>query len=108
MPTSKVVDATVEGFPIPSLPKHSGNPDYTIIKETHQLLTSNAASIEYNIGGVQNVYLSLILPPNQYARISGTAFVLPPEPGRTAKVPELTPPTEEKKLLIYHAEQRPL
>ena len=106
MPTSAAVDATVEGLLIPSLPKHSGKPDYTAIKETHQLLTLNEASIEYNLGRGQNGYLGLILPPDQYARFSGTAFILPPKPGRMEKVPEWTPPTEEKRLLIENAEQR--
>ena len=45
IPTASVVDARVEGFPTPSLPKHSGKPDYVAIKDTHQLLTTNATSV---------------------------------------------------------------
>ena len=82
MPTSASVDATVEGLPTPSLSKHSGNPDYAAIKEAHQLLTVNTVSIEYDLGGGQNGYIGLILPPEQYSRVSGTAFVLPTDPGR--------------------------
>ena len=99
MPTAAAVDAKVEGFPTPSLPNHSGNPDYAAIKDNHQFLTSNAASAECNLGGGQNGYLGLILPPEQYARVSGTAFVLPPDPGQTAHVPEWTVPTEEKRVI---------
>ena len=51
MPDAAAVDATVEGFPTPSLPKHSGKPYYAAIKETHQILTANAASVECNLGG---------------------------------------------------------
>ena len=51
MPTASVVDATLEGFPTPSLPKHSAKPDYAAIKDSHQLLTANAASIECNLSG---------------------------------------------------------
>ena len=106
VPTASAVDATVEGFPTPLLPKHPGKPDYAAIRETHQLLTANAASVECNLGGGHNGYLGLILPPDQYACVSGTAFILPPKPGRMEKVPEWTPPTEEKRLLIENAEQR--
>ena len=54
MPTASAVDATVEGFPTTSLPKHSGKPDYATIKETHQLLTANTASMECDLGRGQN------------------------------------------------------
>ena len=87
MPTASAVDATVEGFPNPSLPKHSGKPEYAVIKETHQLLTANAASVKCNLGGSQNGYTGLILLPKQYELVSGTAFVLPPDPGQTAHIP---------------------
>ena len=81
MPTAAAVDATVEVFPTPSLPKHSDNQEYAAIKDTYQLLTANAASVKCDLGRGQKVYLSLILPPEQYARVSGTAFILPPNPG---------------------------
>ena len=84
MPTASAVDNKLEGFPTPSPPKHLGKPDYAIIKETYQLLMAKKASIKCDLGGGQNVYLGLILPPKQYARISRTAFVLLPDPGRTA------------------------
>ena len=93
MPTAASVDATFEGFSTPSLPKQSDNPDYAAIKETHQILTAKAASVECDLGGGQKGYLGLILPPEQYARVSGTTFVLPPKPGQTAHVPAWTAPT---------------
>ena len=87
-------DATVEGFPTPSLTKHSDKPDYAVIKETHQLLTVNVVSVECNLSRGQNGYLGLILPPKQYERVSGTTFILPPDPGQTAHLPVWTAPTE--------------
>ena len=63
MSTAKVVYATVEGFPTPSLPKQSDKPDYASIKETHQLLTENTASIMCDLSGGHNGYLSLTLQP---------------------------------------------
>ena len=59
-----------------------------VIKEIHQLLTVNAASVESELGGGQNGYLGIILPPKEYARISNTPFVCPPpKPGRMETVP---------------------
>ena len=108
VPTASAVDATVEGFPTPLLPKHPGKPDYAAIRETHQLLTANAASVECNLGGGHNGYLGLILPPEQYERLSGTAFILPPDPGRTAHVPARTAPAEEKRALREYTKKRRL
>ena len=102
------VDAKVEGLPTPSLPKHSGKPDYVAIKEAHQLLTANTASVECNLGGGQNSYLSLILPPKQYKRLSGTAFILLPNPGQTAHVPAWTAQTKKNRVLRKYTDQRRL
>ena len=71
-------------------------------------MTENSVSIECNLGGVQNGYLGLILPPKQYVRVSGTAFVLTNDPSRTAHVPAWTLLTEEKRVLQEHTEQRRL
>ena len=107
-PTAAAVVATVEGFPTPSLPKHSGNPGFAAIKETQQLMMANAASIDCDLGGGHNGYLGLILPPKQYARVSRTSFVLPSDSGRTEQVPSWKPPTEEKRILRKHAEKQRL
>ena len=80
MPTDTLFDITVEGLPTPSPYKNVGNPDYTIIKEFHQLLTTNAASVNSNLGGDNDSYLGLILPPKKYARVSGTTFIRLPDP----------------------------
>ena len=66
IPTATALDATSEGFPTPSPPNHSRKLDYTSIKDTHQLLTVNAASVECDLSGGQNGYLGLILLPKQY------------------------------------------
>ena len=68
----------------------------------------NMASIKCNLSRGQNSYLGLILPPEQYACLSGTAFVLPPNSGRTAQVPACTLPMEDKHIIREHAEQRQL
>ena len=106
MSTATSVDATVEGFPTPSLPKHAVNTDYAAIKEVHKILTVNAASVESDLGGCQNGYLRIILPTNKYYRVSGTAFIRPPNPEITAHVPSCTPPGEYKRILHKYVERR--
>ena len=69
------VDTIVEGIPPPYLPNRTGKPNYTVIKETHQILKSNVAMIESDLGEVQNSYLRLVILPEQYARISIAPFV---------------------------------
>ena len=103
--TSATVDTTVEGFPTPSLPKHFVKPYYAATKETHKLLTENAACVEFNLGRGQNGYLGLILLTKKYARVSGTACVFPSDPVQTAHVPACTAPTEEKRVLSEHTKQ---
>ena len=55
------VDAITEGFPSPTLPKHPGKPSYGSIRDTHRLLTVNAASIESPCDGGQNGHIGFIL-----------------------------------------------
>ena len=76
------------------------------IKETHQTLTANAASVESALGGGQNGYLGLVLLPGHYTRISTAAFERLPNPGRTATVPEWTTLGEENRILSKHTEAR--
>ena len=94
MYVSVLVCAIIEGFPTLSLTNHSVKPKYVVIKETHHLLMLNTASVESVLGRLQNGYLGLVLPPIQYTRLATAAFKRPPDPGRTATVPEWTSPGE--------------
>ena len=64
-PTATFIDDTIEVFLTPSPPKHTGNPNYSAIKDIHQLLTENAELVESNLIVRQNVYIGIILPPKQ-------------------------------------------
>ena len=83
-PTS--VNATLGRFPTSSLPEHMVKPAYAAFKEVHQLFTANAASVKSDLVRGHNGYLGLILPPDQYAGVSGTVFVRPPDTGITAHI----------------------
>ena len=46
MSISTLVDATIEVFSTPSIPKHAGKTDYITMIKCHQLLTENTALVE--------------------------------------------------------------
>ena len=100
------VYAILKGLPTPSLSKHLGKPDYASIKDTHQLMMSNAELLESALGRGKNGYLVLGVPPVQYTQLTIVAFEHPPKPGSTATVPECTPMGEEKRILHEPTEAR--
>ena len=104
--TASLVDATVEAFTITLLPNHTGDPKYAATEERHQLLMENAALIKIDLSRRQNSYLRIILPPEQYARISNTPFFRPPNPRITATTPKWNPPGKKKRLFREHKEKR--
>ena len=53
--------AIFEGLTSPSLHKHSVKTNYTSIKDTHQILTENVASVESALSRVQNGYIGIIV-----------------------------------------------
>ena len=66
------VDAITDGFPSPTLPNQPGKPSYCSIRDTHRLLTVNAASIKSPCGEGQNGHLRIVLTTTQYALVSRT------------------------------------
>ena len=69
MAHAQSVDAITNGFPSPTLPKQMGKMSYGYIRDTHRLLTANAASIESPRGGGQKSQLGLVLTTTQYVLI---------------------------------------
>ena len=89
MLNASLVDATVEGFPSPSITNHVGKPYCITIKEIHHLLTGNVVLVQSDLGGGHNSYLGIILPPKQYTCISKTAFFPPAPPGKNGNRPSM-------------------
>ena len=77
-------------MPHSSIPPIIGQPTYSSIHEIHQFLSSNAASIQSNLGcgTLGLIYLTLSL--TVYATLLASLFVPPPNPGATATIPSLT------------------
>ena len=78
MSTTPTVDNIREGFPHPTVPKHSGLPTYETIKKVHQILKANAASVSSVLSGGQHGLLGLVLTNPIYQHVTGTTFQRPP------------------------------
>ena len=68
-------------FETSTLPIHAGEPDYTIIRDWHNILKSNAMKVHTRLFGGQHGYLALLLSPAAYALISAANVVRPVHPG---------------------------
>ena len=70
-----------EGFKNPTIPPIDGKPTHTNIHAMHDLLNSNAASVNTNLGCSTIGHLCPTLPPTVYAIFLETRVVTPPNPG---------------------------
>ena len=75
------VDTILESFPIKDITKHSGEPTFQAIRDAHNQLKSNAASISDNMGGGHFGLLSLIIQPKTYETLTSSPFVKHTNPG---------------------------
>ena len=75
------VDTILDSFPIKDITKHSGEPTFQAIREAHNQLKANAASILSDIGGGQFGLLGLTIHPKTYETLTGIPFVKHSNPG---------------------------
>ena len=68
------VDTTLDSFPIKDITKHTGEPTFQDIRDSHNQLKANAASILAYIGGGHFELLVLIIQPKTYERLMGSPF----------------------------------
>ena len=81
------VDKLVDSFKNPSIPPIDGELTYVMLHAMHELLNSNAASVNTNLGCGTLGHLCLTLSPTVYATLSRTRFAPPPNPGATSVIP---------------------
>ena len=81
------INKILEAVPHSSIPPIIGQPTYYSTHEIHQFLSSNAASVQSNLGCGTMGLIYLTLSPTVYATLSATLFVPPPNPGDTATIP---------------------
>ena len=85
MPTA--IDNIVDGFPFPTIPPLVGNPTYNTIAEVNLKLSSNAASVQSNLGCGNLGLLQLNVSPALYNTLSVTDFFVPVNPGSATEIP---------------------
>ena len=81
------VDDIRSGFPQPTVPKIEGEPSYETIQSVHDILKSNAASVQTTLGGGTHGHLGLVILPALYLVVTGHDFVAPANPGSTPTIP---------------------
>ena len=74
------VEKYIETFPIPTLTKIVGQPNYENIKDLNEELNANAASIVSTRGGGAHGHLALTVSPTVYATLSAEPYVAPTMP----------------------------
>ena len=80
------VDDIRSGFPQPTVSTIDGEPTYSTIKATHDILKSNASSVPSTLGGGAHGHLGLVILPALYVVVTGNNFVLPANPGATPTI----------------------
>ena len=75
------VDDVVAKFPMKTMPKIKGVPDYGNINTMIQLLYGNAALLPKTLGGGQHWHIGIIMNPQSYTILANTPYEIPPDPG---------------------------
>ena len=63
------IDKLLESFENPSIPPIDGKPTYVTLHAMHEILNSNAASVNTNLGCGTIGHLCLTLSPTVYATL---------------------------------------
>ena len=82
------VEQVIEGFSIPVIRKHKGQPSRQSIQDVVEKLQENAASYPSKLGGGQHGYLGLVMDPEVYETKIGTEFTKYENPRIKATIPE--------------------
>ena len=85
MPTTS--NKIVDGLTFPTIPPTVGTPTYNTITKVNLKLSSNAASVQSNLGCGTLGLLQLIVSPAVYNNLSPTAFIMPVKPGSETIIP---------------------
>ena len=69
------VDTIPDSFPIKEITKHSGERTFQAIRDVHNEVKSNAASVLANIGSGNFGLLGLVIQPRTYETRTGSSFL---------------------------------
>ena len=98
------IDKILEAMPHSSISTIIGQPTYASIHEIHQFLSSNAASIQSNLGCGTLGLIYLTLSTTVYATLLTTLFVPPPNPGATATISSTATASQTSSIRRAHDE----
>ena len=98
------IDKILEAMPHSSIPPIIGQPTYSFIHEIHQFLSSNAASIQSNLGYGTMGLIYLTLPLTVYATLSTILLGPPPNPAATATIPSNATALQTSSICQAHNE----
>eukprot|EP00978_Attheya_sp_CCMP212_P003485 scaffold7201_cov51-Attheya_sp.AAC.2 len=98
------VDDIVAKFPTDPLPKINGEPTYATINQITKSIYGNAATLPTTIGGGNLGHVGLFIRPGLYATISPNPFVMPPDPGPAAVIPQNTATAAREQMRDDHNE----
>ena len=74
------VDNVVSKFPMKTMLKIDGEPDYGNINLMMQLLYGNSASLQTVLGGGQHGHIGITMTPQLYTTLANTPYESPPDP----------------------------
>ena len=78
-----LVDDVVAKFPMKTMPKLDGEPNYGNINTMVQLLYEKAASLPTTLGGGQHGHIGIIMTTQLYNTLANTLYKNPPDTGIT-------------------------
>ena len=99
-----LIEKIVDGFPFSKIDPIIGTPDYESIADIHLKFSSNAASVQSNLGCGTLGLLFLNVSPAVYATLSTTMFVPPVNPGPEPIIPAGSTGAAIADLQYHHTE----
>jgi hypothetical protein len=100
------VDASIDGFPHPSIQPILGPPTYASIAEVHLQLNANAASVFSNLGNGTLGLLALTVTEEVYDTLSDEPFVPPENPGTQPDLPGNANNNQIAEFVAQHKEDK--
>ena len=100
------IDKILKAMPHSSIPPIIGQPTYPSIHKIQQYLSSNATSIQYNLGCGTLDLIYITLSPTVYATLLATLFVFPPNPGATVTIPSTATASKFSSIRRAHDESQ--
>ena len=94
-----MVDKIVTKFPVKSIPRIKGEPNYESINKVIHILYRNTATLATPFGVGAHEHVGLIMKPEIYATLSETPYLAPDDPSQFPVFEERNYTTAEHQLV---------